>query len=174
MAQTGKVFGHYILAWSESCIVCQSTLEIQEIPGVTLHVHDTKQSKQLYCIQTEGLSFKNSLLLSSPHFILLTITQNRPFPVKSAHHLLVPMEIFCLHEQLLLHFTQAVSGYTATIKLMLLSMTKRKISCASLSSCWSEGYENWDLKQGAHMDLDLPLVSQSCCTNCHVYATFTN
>lgn len=54
MAQTGKDFGHYILAWSESCIVCQSTLEIQEIPGVTLHVHDTKQSKQLYCIQTEG------------------------------------------------------------------------------------------------------------------------
>lgn len=56
---------------------------------------------------------------------------------------------------------------------MLQNMTKRKIIYASLSSCWSEAHENWDLKQGAHMDLDLPLVSQSCCTNCHVYATFT-
>lgn len=67
MAQTGKDFGHYIVARSESCIVSQSTLEIQEIPGVTLRVHDTKQSKQLYCIQTlRVLSFNNSLLLSSP------------------------------------------------------------------------------------------------------------
>lgn len=52
-------------------------------------------------------------------------------------------------------------------------MTKRKIFCASLSSCWSEAYKNCDLKQGAYIDLDLPLVSQSSCTNCHVYATFT-
>lgn len=136
MAQTGKVFGHYILAWSESCIVSQSTLEIQEIPGVTLRVHATKQSKQLYCIQTlRVLSCKNSLLLSSPHFTLVTTPQCRPFPGKPR-----------LHEQFLLHLSCAgVRG--ALPQQSHVTEHDQNIFCASLSSFWSEVYENWDLSK---------------------------
>lgn len=62
MAQQEKILD--IKCWldQKAALSLQSTLEILGIAGVILRVHDTSQSKQLYCIKTlKVLSFKNGL-----------------------------------------------------------------------------------------------------------------
>lgn len=56
------------------------------------------------------------------------------------------------------HF-KAASVHIAIIKCMLQNVAKRNILYASLTSCRSEAYDSWGLKQGGYKDLDLSVVS---------------
>lgn len=82
--------------------------------------------------------------------------------------------IFCLDDQFLLHFKAALL-YSAIITCILQNVTKRSILCASLTSCWSEvGQLGLEVRrlQGSRLAC-FHTLTQSCCTNCQVYATVT-
>lgn len=81
---------------------------------------------------------------------------------------------FCLDDQFLLHFKAALL-YSAIITCILQNVTKRSILCASLTSCWSEvGQLGLEVRrlQGSRLAC-FHTLTQSCCTNCQVYATVT-